>query len=132
MVENYADLRDTIINDSDGAAQNACSDFDAGVLVALEWLDEHPDQVLGRTITRSTMHELISEHFYTPVREIDVEAYTEALGRLVVPDPEPEPTNAEKLKAVLDAIGDSTDGYREHLASRLDDAGVKAPGDDDD
>ncbi|WP_181272787.1 hypothetical protein [Brevibacterium oceani] len=46
--------------------------------------------------------------------------------------PDPEPTNAEKLKAVLDAIGDSTGGYREHLASKLDEAGVKAPGGDDD
>lgn len=43
-----------------------------------------------------------------------------------------EPTNAEKLKAVLDAIGDSTAGYREHLASKLDEHGVTAPGGDDD
>ena len=128
MTEKYIDLASRISNES--GAYHLRDTIIEGVL---EWLDEHPDQVPGQTITRSTMHELISEHFYTPVREIDVEVYTEALGRLVVPDP--EPTNAEKLVEDLAGIYGANLNWTAKVAisEALTERGwVKAPGGDDD
>ena len=125
MTEKYIDLASRISNES--GAYHLRDTIIEGVL---EWLDEHPDQVPGQTITRSTMHELISEHFYTPVREIDVEVYTEALGRLVVPDP--EPTNAEKLEQLHQNWSQSD--RNPPFGEWADSVGIQAPedwGDDD-
>ena len=134
MAEKYIDLEQPIIDANDTARDFMCSCYDRGVEAALEYFDEHPDRVPGRTITESEFDELVDalhQNWATP--EYFSGVLSDALidhGITVIPDP--EPTNAEKLKAVLDAIGDSTDGYREHLARNLDEAGVKAPGADDD
>lgn len=121
MAEKYEDLYGPMINDE---TFDLTMTERMGAKITLQWLDEHPDRVPGRTMTESEM-----EHKCATYGSAYETGFRQA-GGVVIPDP--EPTNVEKLKAVLDAIGDSTDGYREHLASRLDDAGVKAPGDDDD
>lgn len=111
-----------------------CGNIRLGIHEALAYLDRYPDQVPGRTITRSEMRERMAESFETQVREIDVEAYTESLGRIVVPDP--EPTNAEKLNDLLMEFthlnapcgGEVYDhDFGEFLTAR----GVKAPEADD-
>lgn len=95
--------------------------------IAFEGWLHNPDQVPERTITASERDSRTA--LLSPTEKFGwIKGFEDAGGRVV---PDPEPTNAEKLKAVLDAIGDSTAGYREHLASKLDEAGVKAPGGDD-
>ena len=131
MTEKYIDLARPILAEADNSNTTT---FCLGVREALYWLDDHPDHVPRRTITEGEFDELVDalhQNWATP--EYFSGVLSDALidhGITVIPDP--EPTNAEKLKAVLDAIGDSTDGYREHLARNLDEAGVKAPGADDD
>ena len=131
MTEKYIDLARPILAEADNSNTTT---FCLGVREALYWLDDHPDHVPRRTITEGEFDELVDalhQNWATPEDFSGV--LSDALidhGITVIPDP--EPTNAEKLKAVLDAIGDSTDGYREHLARNLDEAGVKAPGADDD
>lgn len=100
-----------------------------GVATALHWLDEHPDQVPGRTITLADS--LAETEVFTPAaRYAWVRGFEAAGGRII-----PEPTNAEKLaEAITNAahgvgIGSTTANIKA-IAEHLDDAGVKAPGGD--
>lgn len=101
-----------------------------GVSTALRWLDEHPDQVPGRTITESEFHETADAHRNGGLGWEDLAS---RFGITVVPDP--EPTNTELLEArlldllgVVEAIGNT--GVH-NMAYELDRAGVKAPEADD-
>lgn len=96
----------------------------------LDWLDDHPDQVPGRTMTASEFGNYNTEAAGT--YGDGFRAGFERAGGEVVPDP--EPTNAEKLEIYLglhdlDAI--TQDGVAD-FARQLDADGVKAPGGDDD
>lgn len=121
--EKYIDLADPIINEDTRRGV-------AGVYAALTWLDSHPDQVPGRTITESEFHETADAHRNGGLGWEDLAS---RFGITVTPDP--EPTNAEKLEAhlldllgVVEAIGNT--GVH-NMAYELDRAGVKAPGGDD-
>lgn len=118
-MSKYIDLADRMIEQED---------FDYGFMVraTLHWLDDHLDQVPGRTITESEYDRLTSHR--NPSFGDGFDAGMLAIGGGVIPDP--EPTNAEKLEQiVMDADVDSLGGY-ETLAEYLDKAGVKAPNHD--
>lgn len=131
MSEKYIDLRQAIFSDlRDRGRPIAVSIGDV-----LEWLDEHPDQVPGRTITESEWSEYVNSTNGKYLAGADL---LEKAGITVVPDP--EPTNAEKLEALLEG-GDINAQwglrgggvmFARELAHALDEAGVKAPGGDDD
>lgn len=102
------------------------NDLDPLVVRTLRWLDRHPEKVPGRTITESQYKAWIDDSPRAYRRGFE---YALILANIdIIPDR--ELTNAEKLKSVLDDIGDSSDEYRAQLARVLDAAGVKAPGDD--
>ena len=122
MAEKYEDLHEPMVNDETFYLTPAER---VGALVALQWLDQHPDQVPGRTITES--------EFKHAARRNQMgdsfgcyEGFLDDLGITVVPDP--EPTNAEKLELIW-ADWDPT---REGVWEFFDRRGVKAPGADDD
>lgn len=100
-------------------------DVHMGVREALAYLDMFPDQVPGRTITESEFRKL---YLGVPPYK-DYLSYAKALamslGITVVPDP--EPTNAEKLRAMLEVWTDEYDGSPETFTDYLDRMGVKAP-----
>lgn len=93
----------------------------------LEWLDEHPDQVPGLTMTQSEMDRKcnIFGHEY-------LTGFTGAGGRVV---PDPKPTNVERWEKFICDWMDTQDepivfpvlAFTDHL----DAAGIKAPGGDD-
>lgn len=116
-MSKYIDLSETIL---DSQAYVTAND-------ALRWLDEHPDQVPGRTITESDFCEAVDKaHAWTD--EGFARTVLNRLGITVIPDP--KPTNAELLEQLHDQ-------YRmfpaQHLpgngslADYLDHKGVKAP-----
>lgn len=106
------------------------------VIQVLAWLDAHPDQVPGRTITESDLKVMTASiiAYEGPNMEGRIQRHLTHFGVTVVPDP--EPTNAEKLEAtLLDTFGllEVLGNQGVHnLAFNLDKAGVKAPGGDDD
>ena len=116
MTEKYIDLHDEIADSIH---------WDATVADTLKWLDEHPDQVPGRTITESQIAEAFGdEYHYWAKRRLS------RIGITVVPDP--EPTNAEKLEALYDQwLESDAPACRVSFHQFMDDAGVKAPGGDD-
>lgn len=129
MAGKYEDLYGPMINDET---------FDLtmiermGALVALQWLDQNPDQVPGRTITESELKDL-SHDYYSSARSID--AILSRLNITVVPDP--KPTNVERLVEIIRENGYDIrhNGNRSGpvaLALELDSRGVKAPGGEDD
>ena len=129
MSEKYIDLAQPIIDANDAEIDFMCSCYDRGVEAALEYLDEHPGQAPGRTITESQIAEAFGdEYHYWAKRRLS------RIGITVVPDP--EPTNAEKLaKEILASFNKcefDLESSFEQLAKALDARGVKAPGGDDD
>lgn len=114
-MRKHVDLIPEILNDQ---PKNQLGDAGA-IGFTLQWLDDHP-AVAERTLTRSQMRELINEHFHTRVKESDVEAYTESLGKFVVID-----TNAELIEKALRQCNYA--GGPEYIAAQLDALGVKAP-----
>lgn len=96
-------------------------------LKALKWLDEHPE-LTGKTITESEYrHAMLAA---TDTEDFDAEELLRRLGLTVIPDPEPEPTNAEKwVKFCSSKLGLDLDPWQ---ANALDKAGVKAPGGESD
>lgn len=95
-----------------------------GIAIALHWLDRHPDQVPGRTITESEFHEVADAHRNGGLGWRDL---ADSLGITVVPDP--EPTNLDWLKKFMTEIqkdGMSPDSAAEWLDAR----GVRAGSDD--
>lgn len=88
-----------------------------------------PSSPATPTITESELRETImgGSGFADAIRA-GVTASLSRLGIEVVPDP--EPTNAEKIIELMGKAPASLN--RRDLAKWLDEAGVKAPGDDDD
>ena len=126
MSGKYIDLADRI---GEGAEYSNTTSFCLGIECALRWLDEHPDQVPGRTITESEAREA----WHRACNENDgtiYERFAKAIGITVVPDP--EPTNAERLTGLIEnAVHSPAWASAEALADYLDDNGVKALGGDD-
>lgn len=127
-MSNYIDLEPQV---SDYYGTIPGQERRAGICDALRYLDSHPDQVPGRTITESESKGL----FDTARRGINHwPAALEFTGFTVVPDP--EPTNAElidELLAEFAHLNASCGGEQgDHdLAEFLDARGVKAGGDDE-
>ncbi|MFE1082465.1 hypothetical protein [Brevibacterium sediminis] len=122
MSEKYIELKPQIASDY---ALVGATAVQGGVGIALEWLDRHPDQVPGRTITESRVKEKLLR------RGIEfVNGWPAAmieLGATVIPDP--EPTNFERLEDLVDQWRKGPQ-YKT-LTQYLDDCGVKAPGGDE-
>ncbi|QUL79906.1 hypothetical protein [Brevibacterium sp. SMBL_HHYL_HB1] len=138
MTDKHIDLIETLNREVKGGGYKEGifpmrgSEFDNDRRAVLRWLDAHPDQVPGRTITKSELGRaadnlLMSEaagEFSSGVRRLALE-----LGITVAPDP--EPTNAEKLATDLSGYGVgrgvSIRALSEHLAER---GWTKAGGDE--
>ena len=100
---------------------------------ALEWLDSHPDQVPGRTITRSDYQKLMDDTSM-PYGVGFTDGFHQAGGSII---DDPKPTNAEKWETFIRHSGFSVSGYfgndaAQAFARVMDERGVKAPGGDDD
>ena len=124
MIEKYEDLADRIAEDF--------PPMTGPDIATLRWLDAHPDQAPGRTITESEFKAGFGIYSEPWAREVLI-----GFGITVVPDP--EPTNAEKIEQLLWSINKEHEGecLEGEAAVRawseaLDEAGVKAPGGDDD
>lgn len=119
MAEKYEDLHEPMVNDETFYLTPAER---VGALVALQWLDQHPDQVPGLTITQSEV-----EHKCATYGSAYETGFRQA-GGVVIPDP--EPTNFDLLKKFMTDI--QKDGLSPDSAAEwLDFHGVKVPGGDD-
>ena len=127
MIEKYEDMYGQIIGDK---TFDLTMSERLGAKIALQWIDQNPDQVPGRTITESEMDAKWDEATGTgkPNLVSTVHRFTQLLGFDVIPDP--ELTNAEKLNELICQATGSTNAPL--LADYLDEAGVRAPGGDDD
>ena len=121
MTEKYIDLEERIKRDRD----LSLTGLDR-VTYTLRWLDRNPDQVPGRTITESDYREL-TDSCSVNYQVGFSDGFFLAGGRIV---PDPEPTNAERIEAILNSA--SPEASRKLLALFLDLQGVKAPGGNDD
>lgn len=88
MTEKYIDLVERIKRDRD---MGPLTGLDR-VTYTLRWLDDHPGQVPGRTITASEFDEAV-ESCVTEDATVPPHTFAARLGVVCVPDP--EPTNAE-------------------------------------
>ena len=101
-----------------------CGNIRLGICEALAYLDRHPDQVPGRTITEGDLIAAVDETNHEDMNEYQkARALLVHLGHTV---PEPKPTNLERLKAMQD------DWLRESRSDELfieylDRMGGKAP-----
>ncbi|MGO3021936.1 MAG: hypothetical protein ACTIIH_01700 [Brevibacterium sp.] len=123
MTERYIDLSERVYQEAAGhTLRRAIIDG------TLEWLDEHPDQVPGRTMKKSDYQELMDG---TSVSYgVGFTDGFHMAGGSIAPDP--EPTNAEKWKdLLLRAVGDSGYWNAQLVAEALDGYGMTAPGDDE-
>ena len=125
MAEKYKDLYGPMINDE---TFDLTMSERMGALVALQWLDQNPDQVPGLTMPESEM-----EHKCATYGSAYETGFRQA-GGVVIPDP--EPTNRDRLQGWLVEFAErnaSCGGERGDcdLAEFLDAHGVKAPGGDD-
>lgn len=140
MTEKHIDLIETLNREVKGGGSKEGifpmrgSDFDNDRRVVLRWLDAHPDQVPGRTITESRIAEAFGPEYMAWARMC-----LSRIGITVIPDP--KPTNAERLAAKIrrtlreNATGsceNAQDVVAQKIADDLDNAGVKAPEADDD
>lgn len=91
----------------------------------MEYIDLEPRIAPGWTITQSRSDELADKYH---ARLYSFQHMVDELGGTTVPDP--KPTNAEKLEGHLVSLGHITNLVE--LARKLDERGVKAPGDDND
>ena len=99
------------------------------------WLRDPAEPVPGQTITEQQLIQL----WQVTVEGRSIDDFAQELkdnGITVVPDPEPEPTNVERLVEMIRENGYDIrhNGSRSGsvaLALDLDAAGVKAPGGDD-
>ena len=127
MSEKYEDLASRISDDLEPTMAG-----EAYIRNSLRWLDEHPDQVPGRTITESGWIEACKATMGGDM--VAPFALATRLGVTITPDP--EPTNRDRLQGWLVEFAErnaSCGGERGDcdLAEFLDAHGVKAPGGDD-
>ncbi len=120
MSDKYIDLAPKISEDTEVEPIFLAGKYQREVLA---WLDEHPDQVPGRTITESELYQ-VQIHCGFSGTDTRVNSVLRDLRITVVPDP--EPTNAEKLET---ALLEAWDGHRSmsDVADLLDLKGVRAP-----
>lgn len=124
MTEKFIDLKDTI------HAETRDQVYLDEVGEVLDWLDEHPDQVPGRTITASRKREIARRLEFDPRYSFDEMVHD--FGLVSVPDP--EPTNADALVGdLLDCHVAFSERELDAIAGHLAERGwTKAPGGDDD
>lgn len=115
MSEKYTDLTEEIWRADEGRTSLG------SVSMVLDYLDRHPEQVPGRTITERELERAVSE---TRLASCGVHPrrFLTYLGITVVPDP--EPTNAEKLADYVRQIG-RTAMSAEECGKWLDEQGVR-------
>lgn len=113
-MSTYMDLIDRISKDTG----TPCGNIRLGMHEALDWLDQNPDQLPGRTIAASEL-EAALDATYTEERNAfgNGAVLLARYGITVVPDP--EPTNAEKLAALLVRTYPS---FSSHVAGELAEA----------
>lgn len=122
MSEKYIELKPQIVSDY---ALVGATAVQGGVGIALEWLDRHPDQVPGRTITESEISKAFGTEYVAFAR-----LCLARIGITVVPDP--EPTDVEKITRLI--LENSTDMDPKFIAEMLVENGVrpvKSGGNDD-
>lgn len=124
MTEKFIDLGPQIVKEAGGLSLTSLAHEHQ--LRVLKWLDEHPDQVPGRTITAER---------YRLVERMDggyKRGYCDAMEELGA-SVDPEPTNVELLERELavNAGYELTSDQRKIIARRLDARGVTAPEADD-
>lgn len=91
-MSKYIDLEDTLLQSCHKAHDYP---FVVDVKIVLAWLDNHPDQVPGRTITEGDLIAAVDETNHEDMNEYQkARALLVHLGHTV---PDPEPTNAELL-----------------------------------
>lgn len=119
MSGKYKDLYGPMINDE---TFDLTMSERMGALVALQWLDQNPDQVPGLTMPESEM-----EHKCATYGSAYETGFRQAGGVVI---PAPEPTNFDLLKKFMTDI--QKDGLSPDSAAEwLDFHGVKVPGGDD-
>lgn len=126
MSEKYIDLRDEIVEELHLTESEA-----SGVDAAMRWLQMRPDRAPGRAITEQQLIQL----WQVTVEGRSIDDFAQELkdnGITVVPDPEPEQTNAERLVEMIRENGYDIrhNGNRSGavaLALDLDSRGVRAP-----
>ena len=123
-IMKFIDLRDEIVEELHLTESEA-----SGVDAAMRWLQMRPGTWPGRTITEQQLIQL----WQVTVEGRNIDDFAQELkdnGITVVPDP--EPTNAEKIEALINESEFRPIGYHgvtaaSALAHELDKAGVKAP-----
>ena len=104
----------------------------AGIRDALNWLDEHPDQVPGRTITASEFDEAV-ESCITEDATVPPHTFAARLGVVCVPDPDPEPTIADaELEIEKIKLDERNKFIDELLKDAENEAWIARMGDDED
>lgn len=116
--EKYINLAGTIIERLDVP----CGDIRRGIVEALAYQDRHPDQVPGRTITESEFQGNLGVYSEPWARE-----FLSGFGITVVPDPDPEPTSAERWETFCKKLGINLTPWQiDYLVEAMDKSGVKA------
>lgn len=99
----------------------------AQIVDILAWLDDHPEQTPGRTITESRLREI--SYLRANAHGWDDRKMFEAAGVQIVPDP--EPTNAEQWEKFCSELGIDLKPWQiNYLSEAMDKRGVTAPGGD--
>lgn len=128
----YIDMAEKI---TEGSNLSNTVSFRKGVAWALEYLDAHPDQVPGRTITESEYSAAVDAAKRVKGVSLDRlwwqgRAFLFHAGVKIVADP--EPTNAEKLDKIMEEWPGRATASDPTFGEYLHNRGVKAPGGDDD
>ena len=127
----YIDMAEKI---TEGSNLSNTVSFRKGVAWALEYLDAHPDQVPGRTITESEYSAAVDAAKRVKGVSLDRlwwqgRAFLFHAGVKIVADP--EPTNAERWQELLAQYKDEATGL-ESFGDWADRKGLRAPEADDD
>ena len=127
----YIDMAEKI---TEGSNLSNTVSFRKGVAWALEYLDAHPDQVPGRTITESEYSAAVDAAKRVKGVSLDRlwwqgRVFLFHAGVKIVADP--EPTNAERWQELLAQYKDEATGL-ESFGDWADRKGLRAPEADDD
>lgn len=133
MSEKYEDLTTHLSDDLEPTIAG-----EAYIRNSLRWLDEHPDQVPGRTITeRVKITDTEAYELYESARSFSLDDFKLALESIdgIETVDDPEPTNAESIDNLLTEFANlnaSCGGEQgDHdLAEFLDAHGVRVSSDD--
>ena len=101
-MSKYIDPEDTLLQSCHKAHDYP---FVMDVKIVLAWLDNHPDQVPGRTITEGDYSDIAEWARNYSNRGWEGRTVLAGAGITIVPDPDPEPTNAERLAELIREIG---------------------------